>query len=337
VDRAVRTPRRGVFDEEHEAFRDSVARFLTEQAVPNRDRWDSEGIDAEFWTVAAGYGFLGLAEAGDPRFAAVVLEEAMAAGLPAVALSLAAHESFVELAGREVPGLLAMVDGGALRAEALGAAWVLDGTAETVVNGGGAGLLLVIATDGTSELLFTVEPDAVGLHRSPADALLGLESCDVADLRLEAVTAADRLDAGPTAARTAHQLALAVAAMAGARTALADTVVYVKQRKAFGRAIAEFENTQHVLAGVGARVTAVGAYVDGCLGNAARLSPADAVAAKFCAADVLALAVDSGVQLHGGYGYMWEYPIARAYAAARFFRLHANAGEHTLLAGAVGL
>jgi acyl-CoA dehydrogenase len=336
VDRTVTA--RTVYEADHEALRDSVRRFLAEQAVPHRERWERDGIGAEFWTDAAKYGFLGLA-VDDLRFAAVVLEEAMTAGLPAIALALAGHEAFAPLvAGREVAGLVAVVDA-AVRAQARDGGWVLSGSVETVLNGSGAGLLIVTATDGGSELLFAIAPDAVGVHRVAADPLLGLESADVADVRFDAVTvtATNFLDGDLATARAGHQLLLAVAAMAGARSALAMTVEYVKQRKAFGRPIAEFENTQRLLAGVGARVTAVGAFVDGCLASA--LSPASAATAKLVATDVLAEAVDSGVQLHGGYGYMWEYPIARAYAAARFFRLYGNAGEHLhrTFAGAVGL
>jgi acyl-CoA dehydrogenase len=126
--------------------------------------------------------------------------------------------------------------------------------------------------------------------------------------------------------------------MAGARTALAMAVDYVKQRKAFGRPIAEFENTRHTLGQLGARIAAVSAFVDSCLA-AAKLPGQTAAAAKLCATELLGEAVDTGVQLHGGYGYMWEYPIARAYAAARFFRLHGGAGEplDNVLAGAIGL
>jgi alkylation response protein AidB-like acyl-CoA dehydrogenase len=335
VDRAVIV--RTVYDADHEALRDSVRRFLAEQAVPHRERWDGAGIDAEFWTAVHKYGFLGLS-AEDPRFAAVVLEEAMAAGLPAVALMLAGHESFAPLTGRAVSGLLAVVDAGSMRAEQSDDRWVLTGAADSVINGNSAGLLLVVATDGASDMVFAVDPAAAGVHRSPADALLGLDAADVAGLRFDA-TPGDLIDADLAAGRAGHHLLLAAAAMAGARTALAMTVEYVKQRKAFGRPIAEFENTQHVLAGVGAQVTAVGAFVDNCLAEGASLRPAEAAAAKCCAADVLALAVDAGVQLHGGYGYMWEYPIARAYAAARFFRLHGDAGEHlnSTLANAIGL
>jgi alkylation response protein AidB-like acyl-CoA dehydrogenase len=357
---------RSVYEADHEALRDSVRRFFEAEAVPHYADWDAKGaIPAAFWQAATGHGFVGLAEAGDPRFAAVVLEEAMAAGLPAVAFALATHESVAPLAGRatadastwhEVPGavpegnvpgavaggcasgLLAGVDAGVV-AQPRNGGWLLSGTAEIVVNGLGANLLLVSAeTDAGSANLFAVAGNAAGLHRTPADTLLGLDALDVANLHFDAV-AAEPVAGDLAAARTAHHLALAVAAMAGARTALTIAVDYVKQRKAFGRPIAEFENTQRMLAGLGARVTAVGAFVDGCLAGAATLSPDRAAAAKLVAADTLAEAVDTSLQLHGGYGYMWEYPIARAYAAARFFRLHGAADEELsgILTAAIGL
>jgi alkylation response protein AidB-like acyl-CoA dehydrogenase len=324
---------RTVYDPDHEALRGSVRRFFEAEAVPHYADWDAKGaIPAAFWAAAAGYGFVGLAEAGDPRFAAVVLEEAMAAGLPAVALALAIHESVAPLTGRDVPGLVAVVAAGVTPNGT-----VLSGAAETVLNGLGAALLLVAArTDDDSVQLFTVAGDAAGLHRAPADALLGLDALDVADLRFDAV-AAEPVVGDLTASRSAHQVALAVAAMAGARTALSITVDYVQQRKAFGRPIAEFENTRHVLSRAGARVSATTAFVDTCLA-APTVTPETAAAALVCAADTLDLAVDTGVQLHGGYGYMWEYPIARAYAAARFFRAYAGRPElDGVLANAIGL
>jgi alkylation response protein AidB-like acyl-CoA dehydrogenase len=332
-----------VYGADHEAFRDSVQRFLAAEAMPHYADWDAKGaIPTTFWSVAAEYGFVGLSEAGDPRFAAVALEEAMAAGLPAVALALITHDGFALplLGDRPAEGLVAVVEGG-IRAEARDGGWVLSGNAETVLNGLNATLLLVVAhTDEESPSLpgapvvLAVAGTATGVHRTATPALLGLDALDVADVRLDAVfVAAGNCVIGspdaahsPTAAtlaaaRASHQLALAVAAMAGARTALAMTAEYVQQRKAFGRPIAEFENTQHMLAAVGARVMAVGSFVDSCLANGAAPQPETTAAAAFCAAEVLGSAVDTGVQLHGGYGYMWEYPIARAYAAARYFRL----------------
>ena len=174
----------------------------------------------------------------------------MAAGLPAVALALAVHDSFALplLASRDAPRMAAVVEG-PVQAEARDGGWVLTGAAETVLNGMGAELLVVGATTDNGPVLFAVDANAAGLQRAPADALLGLDALDVADLRFDAVsvTAADRLDTSLDTARAGYQLALAIAAMAGARTALAMTVDYVKQRKAFGRPIAEFENTRVVL------------------------------------------------------------------------------------------
>ncbi len=328
--------RRSVFEADHEAFRDSVARFLAAEAVPHYEDWDAKGgIPAAFWDSAREYGFVGLTEADDPRFAAVALEEAMAAGLPAVALALAVHDSFALplLAGRETPRIAAVVEG--LVADTDGG-WGVSGTAGTVLNGMGADLLVVgAATDDGSVWAFVVDPAADAVHRSPAEPLLGLDALDVADLSFDAARAKPLENTSFEIARAGYQLALAIAAMAGARTALTMTVEYVKQRKAFGRPIAEFENTRVVLGQLGARITAVGTFVDSALTSGSALTPEIAAAAKLCACDLLAEAVDTGVQLHGGYGYMWEYPIARAYAAARFFRVHGSGDD--LLSRSIGL
>ena len=322
--------RRAVFDSDHEALRESVARHLA--------------AEPDFYARAAEYGFVGLADLEDMRFRAVILEEAMNAARPALALSLAMHDSFAMalLPGREV-SLAAVLDSGDVRAVPSGEGWTLHGAAECVVNGLGADLLVVRArTDGTSHMLFAVPGSAV--DRVPAEAILGLEDLDVADLRFDgvAVAPADQIEADLGAARARHQVALAVAAVAGARTALGMTVEYVHQRKAFGRPIASFENTRHTLGALGARVAAVESFVDSCLlacSSPGEIGPGTAAAAKLTATELLGAVVDQGVQLHGGYGYMWEYPIARAYAAARFFRVHGGSGGHLdeVLAGAIGL
>jgi alkylation response protein AidB-like acyl-CoA dehydrogenase len=349
VDRKVTIRCRRAFDEDHTAFRGSVAQLLS--AEP-----------ADFLPAAGNYGFVALAtpeEFGgpgvpDPRFPAVLLEEAMAAGRPDLALLLAAHENHALPLLLDAPDhlaraasdllegrlLLAVVDGtSTVRAEPQGSGWVLDGAVDTVPNGVGAGLLVVLAQSEEGVLSFVLDGAAAGLTRIPVRDVLGLERGDLADLRFEAtpVATSDRVDADLDGARARYSLALAVAATAGARAALAMTVDYVKQRKAFGTPIASFANTQRALGTLGARVTAVEAFLDACLENAADLSGAEASAVHLCAIDVLGEAVDCGVQLHGGYGYMWEYPIARAYAAARFFRAHAVAPLHGRLASAVGL
>jgi acyl-CoA dehydrogenase len=327
--------RRAVFDADHEALRDSVAKFLATEP-------------ADFLAGAAEYGFLNLGDVDDPRFAAVVLEAAMEAGRPELALTLAMHDSFaVPLLAGTTAALAAVVDEGEVRAEPTGDGWRLHGSADGVVNGLGAELLVVravssVGSDGASGVgsgdgsdpLFVVR--AADVQRVPAAQIRGLECLDLADLAFAGV-GAEPLTGDLTAARARHHLALAVAAVAGARAALRITVDYVGQRKAFGKPIATFENTRHALGTLGARIAAVEAFVDSCLTGTP--GPATAAAAKFTATELLGAAVDQGVQLHGGYGYMWEYPIARAYAAARFFRLHGEAGENLteVLAGSVGL
>jgi alkylation response protein AidB-like acyl-CoA dehydrogenase len=344
-------PRRAVFDDDHESFRASVARLLVAEPT-------------EFLSAASKHGFVALAvpeSAGgngveDPRFAAIVLEEAMAAGQPAIALSVAIQESFALPMLLAAPDRLAdvardlsagrlrltVVDGsGAVRAEPRGDSWALDGAVDTVLNGQSAGLLLVLARAEERVLLFVLDGTAPGLTRIAVADQLGLEDADIADLHFAdvRVTDSDRIEADLNRARAQHRLALAVAAVAGARTALATTVEYVKQRTVFGTPIASFGNTRHEIGALSARITAVEAFVDASLARWTDLSAAEAAALHLCATEILGEAVDSGVQLHGGYGYMWEYPIARAYAAARFFRVYgAGHGEITeVLARAAGL
>ncbi len=110
---------------------------------------------------------------------------------------------------------------------------------------------------------------------------------------------------------------------------LDTTVTYVADRKAFGTPIARFENTSQLLGAVAAELQGAQALVDRALGAlvAGTLSLADAAAAKYLASEVLGRAVDTGVQLHGGYGYMLEYPISHAYADARFLRLHGGTSQ----------
>jgi alkylation response protein AidB-like acyl-CoA dehydrogenase len=120
-----------------------------------------------------------------------------------------------------------------------------------------------------------------------------------------------------------------VAAVAGARRALAITIDYVLDRKAFGRPIASFQNTRHVLAGISADIDAAQVFADACVAERAEgsLTETRAAALKLHCSELYGATVDAGLQLHGGYGYMMEYPIAHAYADARFWRLAGGTSE----------
>ena len=116
-----------------------------------------------------------------------------------------------------------------------------------------------------------------------------------------------------------ERLTIAVTACAGARAALAWTIAYIHQRKAFGKELSEFQNTQFAIAEMVTELEVTQAYIDDAVTrlNRSDLSAVDAAKAKWWATEMHKRIVDRCLQLHGGYGYMLEYPIARAYADTR--------------------
>ena len=126
-----------------------------------------------------------------------------------------------------------------------------------------------------------------------------------------------------------ERLSIATSAVAATEAALAMTVEYVKGRNAFGKRIADFQHTQFALAQLDAEVTAMRAFIDRCaeLHLSKQLTAVDASKAKLLATELQCKVVDECVQLHGGYGYMSEYPIARAYADARVQRIYGGTSE----------
>ena len=111
--------------------------------------------------------------------------------------------------------------------------------------------------------------------------------------------------------------------------ALALTIDYVKERKAFGKAIAEFQNTQFELAECKTDATIAKVFLDHCIGEhvAGRLDTVTASMAKSRLTDVQGKVIDRCLQLFGGYGYMDEYPISRLYRDARVLRIYAGTNE----------
>jgi alkylation response protein AidB-like acyl-CoA dehydrogenase len=126
-----------------------------------------------------------------------------------------------------------------------------------------------------------------------------------------------------------ERMMIAIMCAAGAENALATTVEYVKQRKAFGKPVAAFQNTRFKLAEMRSEIQIARVYVDKCmeLVLTKKLTPEAACAAKYWVSDLLSRVVDECVQLHGGYGYMLEYPIARAYVDTRANRIYGGTNE----------
>ena len=326
---------RAVFDADHDDFRRSVRQLVEAEVVPHLDAWREDGVLPHDVLRAAGeQGFLGIVvpeELGgggidDPRFTAVLVEEVAAVGALGLALAIALHSGvalpFV-LAHRDDSVSDAVVSelAAGSRIAAVAVAPVGDGSdAEVagVVSGSTADVLVLGSEDGV-----VVSGDGVTIKRSPVDDALGARESGLADLVLTGPV--EVLAGGNLLAELRQSLDLwaGVVAVASARASLDLTVEYVNARKVFGRPLAELENTRHVLASVGARLDVAQLAVDAALEAAVdgSLSARQAAVARTAAVDVCLMAADEGMQLHGGYGYMREYPIAHAFADARALQL----------------
>jgi alkylation response protein AidB-like acyl-CoA dehydrogenase len=126
-----------------------------------------------------------------------------------------------------------------------------------------------------------------------------------------------------------ERLSIAAAAVAAAEAALGWTLEYVKERKAFGQPIGSFQNTRFELAELHGEIQIARSYVDRCAValNDGELTPEEAATAKWWCTDLQGRVADRCLQLFGGYGYMLEYPIARAWADARVTRIYGGANE----------
>jgi acyl-CoA dehydrogenase len=266
------------------------------------------------------------------------------------------------LATGELIGAIAMTEPGtgsdlqAVRTTAVksGNRYVLNGSKTFITNGQHANLIVVVAkTDpkagakGTS-LMVVETDDAEGFRRGRKLKKLGLDSADTSELFFEDVSlAADNLlgaEEGQGFAQLMtelpqERLIVAVHAMAMMERALALTIDYVKERKAFGKAIIEFQNTQFVLAECKTEATVAKVFLDHCIGRhvGGGLDTATASMAKYWMSDLQGKIIDRCLQLFGGYGYMDEYPISRMYRDARVLRIYAGTNEIMKLLIARGL
>ncbi|HEX9260137.1 MAG TPA: acyl-CoA dehydrogenase family protein [Acidimicrobiales bacterium] len=235
-----------------------------------------------------------------------------------------------------------------------GDVYVVNGSKTFITNGINSDLVIVAAkTDPaqrhTGLSLLVVERGMEGFARGRNLDKIGLHSQDTAELFFTdvRVPVANRLgDEGKgfgylTANLAQERLSIAVTAVAVARAALGWTVDYVKERRAFGQPIASFQNTKFVLAEVKTEVDVAEAYVDQCVMRLCTgdLSPAEAAQAKYWSTELQQRATDRCLQLFGGYGYMTEYPIARAYADARVTTIYGGTTEvmKTIIAKSLGI
>jgi acyl-CoA dehydrogenase len=256
------------------------------------------------------------------------------------------------MATGELIGAIAMTEPGAgsdlqgvkTRAEKDGNHYKINGSKTFITNGQLANLIIVVAkTDpakgakGTS--LMVVETDEVeGFERGRNLDKVGLKSNDTSELFFNDVRI-------PTSNLLGHEegqgfiqlmqqlpqerLQIGATAIAAIERALALTIDYVKERKAFGKAVMEFQNTQFQLAEIKTEATVGRVFYNNCVERHVNggLDPVTASMAKYWLTDLQGKVVDQCLQLFGGYGYMNEYPIARMFRDARVQRIYGGTNE----------
>jgi len=223
-----------------------------------------------------------------------------------------------------------------------GDTYVVNGSKTFITNGINADLVITaVKTDPTQKhrgmSLLVIERGTEGFERGRNLEKIGLHSQDTAELFFTdaRVPASNLLGSEGEGFRylvtnlPQERLSIAVAGLANARAAYRWTLEYVKERQAFGQPIAAFQNTRFKLAELATELAVAEAFIDKAIlaHNQGQLSAEEAAMAKWWCTELQGRAADIGVQLHGGYGFMTEYPIARAYADARVTRIYGGTTE----------
>lgn len=223
--------------------------------------------------------------------------------------------------------------------------FIINGSKTFITNGWNADLVIVVAkTDpsagakGTS--LFLVEAGTPGFEKGQRLKKLGMKAQDTSELFFQNVrVSADQLLGGAAHLNRGfialmeqlpwERLQIAVTAVAAAQSVIEQTVAYVKERQVFGQPVASYQNTRYTLAELQTEVQVARVFVDKCieLVLADQLDSATASMAKYWCTDLQCKVMDACVQLHGGYGYMWEYAVTRQYADARVQRIYGGTNE----------
>jgi acyl-CoA dehydrogenase len=360
-------------DEEIEAFRDQVKRYVAAELTPHLDQWRRQGwVPRETWRSFGELGFL-LPEL-DPAWGGaganlayqlVVQEELTRAEISAITAvhTIASHyildygtqeqkcRWLPRLARGDLLAGIALTEPGcgsdlkALRTRARrdGDCYVVDGAKTFITNGYTANLLVVAVRTGGEgsrgvSLIVMETENLPGFSVGRRLEKLGQHASDTAELSFQDVRVpADQLLGGKEgdgfiqlmSQLPYERMLLAVAAAAAIERAVELTVDYTQQRKAFGQALSDFQNTRFKLAECATVAHIVRTFVNDCTQRLldGKLDDQAAYMAKWWCSEQQCRVTDECLQLFGGYGYMTEYPIARLYADARVQRIYGGANE----------
>jgi acyl-CoA dehydrogenase len=371
------TSSRMIFSAEHEAFRDSVRRFLAAEFTPNLTGWEEDGkVPLSFWRKAgeAGllcpnlperFGGMGL----DFTYNALINEEFTYAMMSDsltlqtdITMPYILHYASEEMKERILPTLLsgenivaiAMTEPGAgsdlqavrttaIRAKGEGGDdYVINGSKTYITNGQNASMILTVAkTDptqgakGTS--LIMVEADRAGFARGRNLDKVGQWSADTSelffnDVRVPVSNCLGQENRGflyLVSELPQERLSISITAQAAAQRAYDEAVAFVKERKAFGKPVFDFQNTRFTLADMSSRLQIGWAHLDWAIARHVRgeLTAEEAAKSKLWHTETQWMICDAAMQLHGGAGYMNEYPIARVWRDARVRRIYGGTSE----------
>ncbi|WP_225829743.1 acyl-CoA dehydrogenase family protein [Streptomyces sp. NK08204] len=271
-----------------------------------------------------------------PYFLECTTDEQKARWLPGIA----SGELITAIAMTE-PGTGSDLSGIRTKAVRDGDHYVIDGAKTFITNGINADLVILAARTGEHPhrglSLIVVERDTPGFERGRKLEKVGLHAQDTAELSFTGarVPVANLLgNEGEgffalTRNLAQERLSVSVAGLAQAAAAFDWTTDYVRERKAFGKPIGSMQVIRHRLAELATEIDVAQQYLDRCILalNAGELTAVDAAKAKWWCTELQGRVVDACVQLHGGYGYMLEYPIARAWQDSRVSRIYAGTTE----------
>jgi len=367
---------RTAYNEDHEAFRNTVRQFMQNEVAANADKWQKAGVvEKALWpkagelgllcpTVPQEYGGLGL----DFGYNAIVGEEAAYTGQVTTGFTLQSDivvnyiiqygseeqkkEWLPKLVSGETITAIAMTEPGTgsdlqsmtTSAKKDGNHYVINGSKTYITNGQNADLVLVCcktdpdadpAWKGVSIVL--VEADREGFKRGRNLDKIGMDEADTSELFFEDVRVPMTNCLGEEGKGFIYlmselpqeRLSIAIGAQASAQKSFDQTVEFVKDRKAFGKTVFDFQNTKFVLADLKTKLQVGWAHVDWALNRHYKkeLTPEEGAAAKLWHTELQWEVMDKCLQLHGGAGYMNEYPIAKSWRAARVNRILGGTNE----------
>ena len=272
-----------------------------------------------------------------PYFTSYCNEEQRERWLPGIV-----DGDYLTAVGMTEPGAGSDLAGISTRAVRTEGGWLVNGAKTFITNGINSDLVIaVVRTDPDDRhgglSLLVVERGMEGFERGRNLEKVGLHSADTAEMFFQDVFVPEENLLGEegmgfrylTSNLPQERLSVAITGIVMARSALEHTLEYVKTRNAFGRPIGSFQNSRFVLAELATELEIATVYLDRCVlaHNERKLTAVDAAMAKWWCTDLQGRVVDECLQLHGGYGYMLEYPIARAFIDSRVSRIYAGTNE----------